>query len=89
MALKSERKQALADQFRKHPRDLGSTAVQIANLTERIASLSTHFEKHVRDHHSRRGLTNLVSQRRKLLDYLARTDEATYRKVLQDLGIRK
>ncbi len=79
MALSSERKTSLIEQFRQHPTDTGSPEVQIAILTERIGYLTDHFKTHAKDHHSRRGLLQLVSQRRRLLDYLRRVDVERYR----------
>ncbi|MCC6873777.1 MAG: 30S ribosomal protein S15 [Sandaracinaceae bacterium] len=89
MALTQERKTELVGQFRQHDRDTGSPEVQIAILTERIGYLTEHFQTHKKDHHSRRGLLQLVSQRRRLLDYLRRSDVERYRKVIGSLGIRK
>lgn len=89
MAVTTERKAELVAQFRQHPNDTGSPEVQIALLTERISYLTEHFKTHKKDHHSRRGLLQLVSQRRRLLDYLRRTDIERYRKVITALGIRK
>jgi small subunit ribosomal protein S15 len=89
MALSAERKTSLIEQFRQHPNDTGSPEVQIAILTERIGYLTEHFKTHAKDHHSRRGLLQLVSQRRRLLDYLRRCDVERYRKTITALGIRK
>ena len=69
--------------------DTGSPEVQVAVLSERINNLTEHFKSHVKDNHSRRGLLKLVSQRRQLLDYLARTDEARYKSLIERLGIRR
>jgi small subunit ribosomal protein S15 len=69
--------------------DTGSPEVQIALLTARINGLTDHFKTHVKDHHSRRGLLKMVSQRRKMLDYLKRTDAQNYRKLIEQLGLRK
>ena len=63
--------------------------MQVAILSERISNLTEHFKTHVKDNHSRRGLLKLVSQRRQLLDYLKRADEARYRKLIERLGIRR
>jgi len=82
-------KESVMGKVRRHERDTGSPEVQIALLTDRINSLSAHFEKHKKDHHSRRGLLKMIGQRRKLLDYLKRTDFATYQKVLKKLDLRK
>ena len=89
MALNPDRKTELITEFRQHEQDTGSPEVQIAILTERIVYLTEHFKTHAKDHHSRRGLLQLVSQRRRLLDYLRRKDVERYRKVITALGIRK
>lgn len=89
MALNPERKNQIIEQFRQHEGDTGSPEVQIALLTERIQYLTEHFKTHAKDHHSRRGLLQLVSQRRRLLDYLRRKSVDRYRKVIGALGIRK
>jgi len=69
--------------------DTGSPEVQVALLTARINELTPHFKQHVKDHHSRRGLLRMVSRRRKLLDYLKRTDADRYRSLIEKLGLRK
>ena len=69
--------------------DTGAPEVQVAILSERITSLTEHFKTHVKDNHSRRGLLKLVSQRRQLLDYLARIDAARYKSLIERLGIRR
>lgn len=69
--------------------DTGSSEVQVALITARINGLTDHFKSNVKDHHSRRGLLRLVSQRRKLLDYLKRTDADKYRQLIERLGLRK
>ena len=74
--------------YRQHEGDTGSTRVQIAVLTERINYLTEHFREHSKDHHSRRGLLKMVGKRRRLLSYLRRTDVATYRSLVQELGLR-
>jgi small subunit ribosomal protein S15 len=74
--------------YRTHDTDTGSTRVQVALLTERINYLTDHFRAHAKDHHSRRGLRKMVGKRRRLLDYLKRTDLAGYRQILQDFGLR-
>ena len=71
------------------PGDTGSPEVQVAILSERINNLTEHFKTHVKDNHSRRGLLKMVSQRRQLLDYLRRTDEASYKALIEKLGIRR
>ena len=89
MALAKEAKTELIGQYKTHPTDTGSPEVQVALLTKRINSLTEHFKTHVKDNHSRRGLLKLVSQRRRLLDYLRRSDTDRYREVINRLGIRK
>ena len=89
MALTKERKEEVIKDFKKHEKDTGSPEVQIALLTERIATLTEHFKVHKKDHHSRRGLLMLVGQRRRQLDYLKSKDIAGYREILGKLGIRK
>ncbi len=89
MAMTADRKTELIETFRTHEGDTGSPEVQIALLTERIVYLTEHFQTHKKDHHSRRGLLQLVSRRRRLLDYLRRKDVERYRKVIVALGIRK
>lgn len=69
--------------------DTGSSEVQVALLTERIKYLTEHFKKHVKDHHSRRGLLQLVGQRRQLLEYVKRRDVQRYRELIAELGLRK
>jgi small subunit ribosomal protein S15 len=73
---------------RSHETDTGSSRVQVAVLTERINYLTDHFKLHAKDHHSRRGLLKMVGKRRRLLDYLKRSDVDGYRRVIQDLGLR-
>ena len=75
--------------FQRAAGDTGSPEVQVALLTNRINELTSHFKKHVKDHHGRRGLLRMVSKRRTLLDYLKRTKVDTYRKVIEQLGLRK
>ena len=89
MALQAARKTEIVEKFRQHPTDTGSPEVQIAILTERIQYLTEHFKTHAKDHHSRRGLLQMVSQRRGLLDYLRKNSVERYRKVIAELGIRK
>ena len=89
MALTKERKTELIDSYKTHEGDTGSPEVQVAILSERITYLTEHFKVHGKDHHSRRGLLQLVGQRRRLLDYLKSRDVERYRKVIADLGIRR
>ena len=89
MALLKEAKDELIKQYQQHDKDSGSPEVQIAVLTNRITYLTEHFKSHKKDHHSRRGLLQLVGRRRRLLDYLRGVDDARYRAVIDRLGIRK
>ncbi|MBX6424460.1 MAG: 30S ribosomal protein S15 [Variibacter sp.] len=89
MSITAERKAQLIEEYATSKGDTGSPEVQIAILSERIANLTEHFKTHVKDNHSRRGLLKLVSQRRQLLDFLRRKDEARYRKLIERLGIRR
>ncbi len=89
MPLQVAQKAQVVKQYQRSGNDTGSTEVQIALLTERINSLSGHFKSHVKDFHSRRGLLKMVSQRRKLLDYLRRTDANKYRSIIERLSLRK
>ena len=81
-------KQAVVQKYRKHESDTGSASLQVALLTERINMLTDHFRTHKKDHHGRRGLMLMVSKRRRLLDYLKRTDLEGYRQLIADLGLR-
>ena len=82
-------KAATLQKYQQHENDTGSAQVQIALLTERINTLNAqHFSKHAKDHHGRRGLLKMVGQRRRLLNYLRRTNVEGYRKIVQDLGLR-
>jgi len=89
MALLKDAKAELIKQYRQHDSDSGSPEVQIAVLTNRISYLTEHFKLHKKDHHSRRGLLQLVGRRRRLLDYLRDIDDARYRAIIERLGIRK
>jgi small subunit ribosomal protein S15 len=77
-----------AAKYQLHETDTGSTKVQVSLLTARINSLTDHFRTHAKDHHGRRGLLKMVGQRRRLLDYLRRTDLAGYRQLVDELGLR-
>jgi small subunit ribosomal protein S15 len=79
----------LISEFKQGENDTGSPEVQVALLTSRITTLTEHFKTHAKDHHSRRGLLALVSQRRKLLDYLKRKNVDRYRTLIARLGLRK
>ncbi len=89
MPLEPGAKERVINEYRQHENDTGSPEVQIALLSQRIVYLTEHFKVHKKDHHSRRGLLKLVGQRRRLLDYLKRSDVERYRKVIESLGIRK
>jgi small subunit ribosomal protein S15 len=84
-----QQKTDLISQYRTHTDDTGSPEVQIALLSNRITYLTEHFKSHAKDHHSRRGLLKLVGRRRRLLDYLKKTDQERYRSIIDKLGIRK
>jgi small subunit ribosomal protein S15 len=81
-------KQAVVTKHQAHESDTGSTKVQVALLTERINSLTEHFRTHAKDHHGRRGLLKMVGTRRRLLTYLKRSDLASYRALIEELGLR-
>jgi small subunit ribosomal protein S15 len=87
--LETEKKQEVIKKFQGHENDTGSAEVQIALLTTRIIYLTEHFRSHKKDFHSRRGLLKIVNQRRKLLDYLKNKDVERYKKILQELNLRK
>lgn len=82
-------KAEIRQQFQRHERDTGSSEVQIAVLTKKIVSLTEHLKKNKHDHSSRYGLIRMVNNRRSLLDYLKREDEAKYLKLIADLGLRR
>jgi len=84
-----QQKTDLISSYRTHDSDTGSPEVQIALLSNRISYLTEHFKSHAKDHHSRRGLLKLVGRRRRLLDYLKKTDQERYRTIIDKLGIRK
>ncbi|MDG1167111.1 MAG: 30S ribosomal protein S15 [Candidatus Thioglobus sp.] len=81
--------QAIIKEYQKDPSDTGSVDVQVALLTARIRHLTEHFKTHKKDHHSRRGLLRLVSQRKKLLAYVKNNDLTTYANLISRLGLRK
>ena len=89
MAFSKDRKSGIIGDYKTHDTDTGSPEVQVALLSERINYLTEHFKVHAKDHHSRRGLLKLVSQRRRLLDYVKSKDVARYGQLIQRLGIRK
>jgi small subunit ribosomal protein S15 len=88
MAITAENRDTIIKKYQLHESDRGSTKVQVALLTSRINDLTGHFRAHKKDHHSRRGLLKMVGQRRRLLDYLKRTDLVGYRALIADLGLR-
>ena len=87
--LDSERRQGIIAQYKLHEKDTGSPEVQIALLSARIEYLTEHFKVHKKDHHSRRGLLQMVGRRRRLLDYLKRQSNERYRSTIERLGLRK
>ena len=89
MSITQERKKEVITQYATKDGDTGSPEVQVAVLSERIANLTEHFKTHVKDNHSRRGLIKLVSQRRRLLDYIRATDEKRYDALIGRLGLRR
>lgn len=89
MSLDTATKQRIVEEFGTKPGDTGSPEVQIALLTTRIQQLTEHLKTHKHDHHSRRGLLILVGQRRRLLQYLVKTDINRYRSIIERLGIRR
>lgn len=89
MAMQTADKAKVVADYQRVQGDTGSPEVQIALLTARINDLTGHFKEHVKDHHSRRGLLRMVSQRRKLLDYLKRKNTDSYRTLIERLGLRK
>lgn len=89
MSLNQDRKNEVVKQYAVKEGDTGSPEVQVAVLSERINGLTDHFKQHVKDNHSRRGLLKMVSQRRKLLDYLKNTDKSRYESLIGKLGLRR
>jgi len=89
MTITTERKQEVISEYAKKPGDTGSADVQVAVLSERIVNLTEHFKSHVKDNHSRRGLIKMVSQRRRLLDYIKSTDQKRYEALISRLGLRR
>ena len=89
MSIDTKTKQDLIKKFARKDNDTGSPEVQVAILTTRITNLSEHFKTHKKDTHSRRGLLKLVSQRRKILDYVKSKDESRYKTLIEQLGIRR
>jgi small subunit ribosomal protein S15 len=89
MAFPVEKKQEVIAAYRRDAKDTGSPEVQVALLSARIDGLSDHFNQHQQDHHSRRGLLKMVNQRRKLLDYLRKSDLKRYESLIERLGLRR
>ena len=89
MTLTKDKKTAIIDTYKTHDGDTGSPEVQVALLSERISYLTEHFKVHGKDHHSRRGLLQLVGQRRRLLDYLKAKDAERHAELIRRLGLRK
>jgi small subunit ribosomal protein S15 len=89
MQEQTKQKESVIEDYRLHGTDTGSPEVQIALLSSRITHLTEHFKTHPKDHHSRRGLLKMVSKRRRLLDYLKRTEYERYLSVIDRLGLRK
>jgi len=89
MALNAQMKSDIVGEYKRAPEDTGSPEVQVALLSARITYLTEHFKTHSHDHHSRQGLLKMVSQRRKLLDYLKRVDIERYRALINRLGLRR
>jgi small subunit ribosomal protein S15 len=89
MSLTQERKAEIVTQFGENAEDTGNTRVQVALLTQRINDLTGHLREHSKDHHSRRGLLMLVGQRRRLLNYMQRSDLDGYRSLIRELGLRR
>jgi len=89
MVFTAEKKQEVIATYRRDAKDTGSPEVQVALLTARIGGLEDHFVQHKQDHHSRRGLLKMVNQRRKLLDYLKKSDQKRYETLIERLGLRR
>lgn len=89
MSITTERKAVLIKEYATKDGDTGSPEVQVAILSERITNLTEHFKDHKKDNHSRRGLLKMVSQRRRLLDYVKATDSGRYSKLIERLGLRR
>ncbi|MGV3650790.1 MAG: 30S ribosomal protein S15 [Devosia sp.] len=89
MSITPDRKSTLISEYATKEGDTGSPEVQVAILSERIANLTEHFKSHNKDNHSRRGLLKMVSTRRRLLDYVRKSDEARYKALIERLGLRR
>lgn len=88
MALNAKQKQRVSKEVKRHDKDTGSPEYQIAIFTETIKKLTTHLKKNAKDFHSRRGLLKMVSKRKKLMDYLKKTNEKAYKAVIKKLGLK-
>ncbi|MBT3196564.1 MAG: 30S ribosomal protein S15 [Gammaproteobacteria bacterium] len=89
MSVNAEQKSEIVQKYQRGTNDTGSPEVQVALLTARIQDLTGHFKAHEKDHHSRQGLLKMVNQRRKLLDYLKKTESSRYSQLIADLGLRR
>ena len=89
MSITAERKAELIKEYETKPGDTGSPEVQVAILTERIKNLTEHLQTHAKDHHSRRGLLQMVGLRRRLLDYVKRKNEERYKTLIERVGVRR
>ncbi len=89
MSISAEQKKQIISKYARAEGDTGSAEIQVALLTARITNLSDHFKSNIHDHHSRQGLLKMVSSRRKMLDYLKKTDINRYRDLIADLGLRR
>ena len=89
MSVTTEEKGEMKEEFRKHPQDTGSTEVQIAALSQRVKNLTEHLKKNKKDHSSKKGLYDMVAQRKKLLDYLEKKSPESYKSIVGKLGLRR
>lgn len=87
--LNIKQKSKIIQKFQTHEKDTGSSEVQIAILTKQIDELTKHLKKHKKDFHSKRGLLKMVSKRRRLLDYLKKNNEKSYKKIVKEVGLKK
>lgn len=87
--MSKEKKQDVVTKYQLHEKDTGSVEVQVALLTERVSDLTEHLKVHRKDHHSRLGLLKMVGQRRRLLEYLRKTDPGAYQALIENLNLRK
>ncbi len=89
MSITKQDKDEAIKNFRKHDADVGSSEIQVAVLTKRILNLTEHFKAHKKDFHSQRGLLQMVGRRKRLLEYLRKTDFSLYKRTIESLGLRK